>query len=119
MTNREYLQTLTDEDFVWVIEQLWTGTTSSRDGLLQWLKGNFHAAPEPDLLYKPLPKLRFEGRGKGTIVFEKDPSVLGRKADDDAHWESLPIDEKREAFYRTLQNAVDRVYEKGKTSQTE
>lgn len=114
MTNREYLQTLTDEDFVWVIEQLWTGTTSSRDGLLQWLKGNFRATPEPDLIYKPLPKLRFEGRGKGTIVIEKDTSVLGRKVDDD-----IPIDEKRKAFYRTLQNAVDRVYEKDKTSQTE
>ena len=114
MTNREYLQTLTDEDFVWVIEQLWTGTTSSRDGLLQWLKGNFRATPEPDLIYKPLPKLKFEGRGKGTIVIEKDPSVLGKKVDDD-----IPIEEIRESFYKTLQNAVDRVYEKGKTSQTE
>lgn len=118
MTNREYLQTLTDEDFVWVIEQLWTGTTSSRDGLLQWLKGNFHPVSDSYLLYKPLPKLRFEGRGRGTIVIEKDASVLGRKVDDDS-WEGLPIEKKREAFYRTLQNAVDRINEKDKTSQTE
>ena len=114
MTNREYLQTLTDEDFVWVIEQLWTNSTSSHDGLLQWLKGNFHVAPDSDLLYKPLPKLRFEGRGKGTIVIEKDASVLNRKTDED-----ILIEEQREAFYRTLQNAIDRIHEKSETSQTE
>ena len=108
MTNREYLQTLTDEDFVWVIEQLWTNSTSSRDGLLQWLKGNFYVAPDSDLPYKPLPKLRFEGRGKGTIVIEKDTSVLNREPDDD-----ISIEEKREAFYKTLQNAIDRIHEKG------
>lgn len=77
MTNREYLNSLSTEDSVSIIERIQKNSTSSHYGLIQWLNDEYDPysnTPNDTTIplwkndyYKSKPKLIFEGRGRGRI----------------------------------------------------